>query len=129
MITDSNITQPYGSNVGVWQPSLCINALTKYMHTEDDVTCTTISIPLQKYHSADRQFHFMYQSGHKCIVSLPLIAGTTVLFSGKLLTHRQTCNVHEATDDELFIIFASYGHKRLYSHIRQSFIRNVVLTK
>ena len=62
-------------------------------------------------------------------MSLPLIAGTALLFSGKLLTHRQTCNVHEATNDELFINFASYGCKRLYSHIRQSFIRNEVLKK
>ena len=127
--TDINITERYGSNVGIWQSSVGINAVTKEMHTEDDVTYTTISVYRQEFDSKDRHFHFMYQFGNKCNVSLPLIAGTTLLFSGKLRTHRQTCNVHKATNDELFINFASYGCKRLYSHIRQSFIRNVVLTK
>ena len=102
---DINITKRYGSNVGIWQSSLSINAVTKEMHTEDDVTYTTISVPRQEFDSKDRKFHFMYQFSQKCNVSLPLIAGTTLLFSGKLITHRQTCNVHEATNDELFINF------------------------
>ena len=46
MVTDINITKPYGSNVGIWQSSVGINAVTKEMHTEDDVTYTTISVPL-----------------------------------------------------------------------------------
>ena len=70
------------------------------MHIGDDVTYTTISVPKEDFYSKGRQFHFMYQFGHKCNVSLPLIAGTALLFSGKLLTHRQTCNVHETTNDE-----------------------------
>ena len=127
--TNINRTERYGSDVGIWQSSVGINAVTKEMHTEDDVTYTTISVPRQENYSKDRHYHFMYQFGQKCNVSLPLNAGTTLLFSGKLLTHRQTCNVHDATNDELFINFASYGCKRLYSHIRQSFIRNEVIIK
>ena len=126
---DINITERYGSNVGIWQSSVGINAVTKEMHTEDDVTYTTISVPRQEFVSTDRHYHFMFQFGQKYNVSLPLTGGTTLLFSGKFLTHRQTCNVHETTNDELFINFASYGCKRLYSHIRQSFIRNTVFIK
>ena len=103
---DINITERYGSNVGIWQSSVGINAVTKEMHTEDDVTYTTISVPRQEFVSTDRHYHFMFQFGQKYNVSLPLIAGTTLLFSGKFLTHRQTCNVHETTNDELFINFA-----------------------
>ena len=107
--TNINITERYGSNVGIWQSSVSVNAVTKDLHTADDVTYTTITVPRQKSKNIDRHFHFIFQFGNKCNVSLPLITGTTLLFSGKLLTHRQTCNVHEATNDELFINFSSYG--------------------
>ena len=59
------------------------------MHTEDDVTYSTISVPLQEVQSADRNYHFMFQLNHKNVMSLPLVEGTTLIFSGKLLTHRQ----------------------------------------
>ena len=45
-----------------------------------------------------------------------------ILFSGKMLTHRQSCNTFETRYDQLFLNFASYGNKKLYNHIRQSFI-------
>ena len=45
-VGDINIVKPYGSNVGIWQLSSCINAVTKGMHTEDDVTYSAISVPL-----------------------------------------------------------------------------------
>ena len=60
---DINITKRYGSNVGIWQPSVGINDVTKEMHTEDDVTYTTISVPRQEFDSKDRHFYFMYQFG------------------------------------------------------------------
>ena len=123
-VGDINITKPLGANVGIWQSSLSVNAVTKGLHTEDDVTYSTISVPLQKIKSAERKYHFIFQLNRKCIVSLPLIEGTTLLFSGKLLTHRQSCNVFEAMDDELFFNFASYGNKKLFNHIRKSFIRS-----
>ena len=44
----------------------------------------------------------MFQLNHKYIVSLPLIERTTLFLSDKLLTHRQSCNVFESTDEELF---------------------------
>jgi len=123
-VGDINIQKPYGANVGVWQSSLSVNAVTKGMHTEDDVTYSTISVPLQEVQSTERKYHFMFQLNHKNIMSLPLIEGTTLLFLGKLLTHRQSCNAFESTDDELFFNFASYGNKKLYNHIRKSFIRS-----
>ena len=123
-VGDINIQKPYGTNVGVWQSSLSVNAVTKVMHTWDDVTYSTISVPLQEVHSTERKYHFMFQLNHKNIMSLPLIEGTTLLFSGKLLTHRQSCNAFESTDDELFFNFASYGNKKLHNHIRKSFIRS-----
>ena len=119
-----DIEKTSASHVGVWQSSLSVNAVTKGFHTEHDVTYTTINIPSQEKKSAERKYHFIFKIQNKLNISLPLIEGTTILFSGKLLTHRQTCNVFECTDDELFFNFASYGNKKLYSHIRQSFIRS-----
>ena len=46
--TNINITERYGSNVGIWQSSVSVNAVTKDLHTEDDVTYTTITVPRKK---------------------------------------------------------------------------------
>ena len=118
-----DIEKTSASHAGVWQSSLSVNAVTKGFHTEHDVTYTTINVPSQEKKSTERKYHFIFKIQNKLNISLPLIEGTTILFSGKLLTHRQTCNVFECTDDELFFNFTSYGNKRLYNHIRQSFIR------
>ena len=58
--TNINITERYGSNVGIWQSSVSVNAVIKDLHTEDDVTYTTITVPRQKTKNIDRHFHFIY---------------------------------------------------------------------
>ena len=50
--------------------------------------------------------------------------GTTITFSGKLLAHRQSSNVFDDLDDDLFFNFGSYGNKKLYNHIKKSFGRH-----
>ena len=122
--SDINIKKTSGSDVVICQSSLSVNAVTKEQHTEDNVTYTTISVPMQDTKSADRKYYFIFKLKNKYNVSVPLNEGTTILFSSKLLTHRQTCNGCEATDDELSFNFACYGNKKLYNHIRNSFIRN-----
>ena len=47
------------SDAGVWQSSLCVNAVTKGWHTENDVTYTIISVPIQEVKSKDRDYHFL----------------------------------------------------------------------
>ena len=66
----------------------------------------------------------MFQLNHKYIMSLPLIQGTKLLFYGKLLTHRQSCNAFQSTDEDLVFNFFSYGNKKLYNHIRKLLIRS-----
>lgn len=97
IVGNINIEKLSVTNEGIWQSSLSVNAVTKGMYTEDDVTYTTISIPLQQIKSIARKYHSIFQLNNKCIVSLPLIDGTTLLFSGKLLTHRQSCNCMRGT--------------------------------
>ena len=45
-VGDIKIENPYGENVGIWKSSLSVNAVTKSMHTEDDITYSTTSVPL-----------------------------------------------------------------------------------
>ena len=45
-VDDIIIQKPYGANVCVWQSSLSVNTVTNVMHTEDDGTYSTISVPL-----------------------------------------------------------------------------------
>ena len=50
---------------------------------------------------------------------------TTILFSGKYLTHRQHCKLSKGYNGELnFINIAGYGNNRLFSHARSSFIKS-----
>ena len=107
--------------MGIRQSSLSVNVVTEGMYTEDNVIYSTISVPLQQIQSTDRNYHFMFQLN---LVILPLLEGTTLLFSGKLLIDRQSCNTFESTDEELFFNFASYRNKKLYNHICKSFIRS-----
>ena len=62
--------------------------------------------------SKDRDYNFLFKLHGKYTLSLPLKEGTTVLFSGKMLTHKQSCNALHATDDQLFFNFASCGNKK-----------------
>ena len=94
------------------------------MHTEDDVTYTTTRNPIRKIASDDNKYHFMFQLNHKYNLSLPLLEGTTLLFSSRFLTHRQSCTAFVAIDDMLFFSYASYANEKLYNHKRKSFIHS-----
>ena len=96
---------------------------TEELHTEDDVTYTVIDVPLQGKSKTGTKYHFLFQFNNKYNLSLPMTPGTSIIFSGKLLSHRQSCNVYKPTDDELFFNFGAYGNKKLYNHIKQSFKR------
>ena len=120
---DIGIQKTTASDAGIWQSSLCVNAITKCWHIENDVTYTIISVPTQEMRSNDRDYHFLFKLQSKYTLSVPLKEGTTVLFSGEMLTHRQSCNALHADDDQLFFNFASYGNKKMHNHIRKSFIR------
>ena len=55
--------------------------------------------------------------------SIPLYVGTSILFSGQYITHRQSCSIEDKTHDETFFNFASYGNERFFRHIQKSFHR------
>ena len=118
---DINLTEIH---VGTWQQYVYVNAVSRGVYIEKDVTYTVINVPTQQMGGSDIKYHFRFKLRKGYNVSIPLTYGVSITFLGKLLKHRQSCNVVESTDDKLFINFVSYGNKRLFSHIKKIFIRN-----
>ena len=121
---DINLKETGSYEDGLWQSSISVNARTNEFHTENDSTYTVITIPKQEANEkaeADYAFFFKVQDKHN--VSIKLSEGLTFVFSGKLLTHRQSCNKESSIENELFINFASYGTQRLFTHIKNTFMR------
>ena len=85
------------------------NALTREFHTEDDSTYTVIKTPKQEHEHKLNKYHFVLNLSNNHNVAIRLISRTRFIFSGKLLTHRQSYNVEYDPKKELFINFGSYG--------------------
>ena len=45
---DLNFKKQQMGNNGLWQSSICVNAVTKLFHIEKDITYTLITVPKQK---------------------------------------------------------------------------------
>ena len=85
-----------------------------------------ISIPKQDEISKGKQeYSFLFDIKENHNISIRLNAGTSFVFPGKLLTHRQSCNLTTQMKEETFINFVSYGTQRLVTYIKQSFMRNI----
>ena len=94
-IGDINLVKCPGYNNGCWQSQVCINACTRVFHTEKDCTYTIINVPNQdniEKKEKQTKYNFLFMIKPKCYIGLNLQVGTTLLFSGYLLTHRQHCS-------------------------------------
>ena len=56
-------------------------------------------------------------------IGIKLEPGMTFMFSGKYLTHRQSCNNNITTSNSTFVNIASYGNERLYNHLKSNIKR------
>ena len=66
--------------------------------------------------------HFLFNvNGHRHI-ALPMSCKLTFICLGMLLTHRQSIDTVNRIGS--FMNVTSYGNKRLFTHMRQSFKRN-----
>ena len=112
---------PQGS--GSWTSNLCVNATTKCFHTEKDCTYTLISVPRQK--KSMGKFKFLFQLNDENLLVINLNPDVAVLFSGLLVTHRQTSvrSNKKGNMDDIYINVSSYGNQRLFCHIKKSFER------
>ena len=120
------LSQVPGSSEGLWQTSICINAETHEFHTEEDCTYTVIKVPKhekQQKKNCDKKYNFIFQLDRKHNIGLPMTDGVAFLFSGSVLTHRQSSTTLPQCKDGLFFNIASYGNKKLFTHIKKSFER------
>ena len=106
---------------GCWKTVICVNAQTKELHSEQDVTYTTIAVPKQK--SLQSQYSFIFQINDAESISLLMNYGVHFLFSGMFLVHRQKCE--NKNEMELFFNFGSYGNNKLFTHLRKTMERQI----
>ena len=121
---DINIKEGYASKLGCWQTSICVNATTGKLHSENDCTYTLISVPKQNINFSERnvhKYHFLFSLTDKKKLNLPLLPGVSFVFSAAFLTHRQHQNDMNKANEESFFNIASYGNKRMFNHIKTSF--------
>ena len=109
---------------GCWSSHISVNATTGLFHNEDDCTYTTISVPSQK--KINRHYQFLFQFSEGNTIGIDMTQNVSFVFSGKLLTHRQSSYQTglNSNESDVFLNVSSYGPKRLFSHIRKSFERN-----
>ena len=99
-------------------------------HTECDCSYTTISVPPHEveitktgiYNKAEFEFNI---SDSEAIVD-PLDIGTTLVYSGFMLTHRQQIR---RTNENVkpFVNIVSYNSQKIFNHLMESFRREIKL--
>ena len=126
-----NFKKVFTSDLGLWQSSICVNAITKEFHIERDVTYTLITVPsqerlLSKHHG--RETFFLFQINSNNCLGFEMKSGISFVFSGFMLTHKQFSMdghmdyKHREQMDPFYNI-ASYGNEKLFRHMRISFSR------
>ena len=124
VIGNINMNQVSISECGMWQSSICINAQTTQLHTENDCTYTVITVPKQdntKEPTDEYVFLFDLRKGET--IGLKMTHSISFMFSGKYLTHRQAHNEFTPNENSVFVNLASYGNSKLYSHIKNTIER------
>ena len=107
----------------LWQTSICVNAQTEQIHNENDCTYTIITIPKQDTKNGKQEYNCITQLMANHNIGIKCNEGMTFLFSGKYLTHRQSCNDNITAQDNIFFSIASYGNARLYNHLKSTIKR------
>ena len=125
---DVNLKKVITKDSGLWMSSVCVNAKTCQYHSEDDCTYTVVKVPKQNKEMNGKYVSsrvFMLQINESTTFTLPLEQNLTFLYSGNFITHRQECDNKSYHDGSLFFNITSYGNKRIFSHLRKSFLRNI----
>ena len=131
---DLNFKKQQTGDNGLWQSSICVNAVTKLFHIERDVTYTLITVPKQKKVKSgckkNRETFFLFKLNNDNCIAIPMIDQTSFIFSGTMLTHRQFSmdgymNKKKRECINPYFNIASYGNEKLFRHIRTSLNRNI----
>ena len=117
---DINLKEISSSKDGLWQINMCVNAETTQYHIERDCTYTIIHVPQQVKYNVSSKYHFMFKTADDMNIAIPMQAGSTILFTGQFLTHRQSGPSDSTADSGTFFNFSSYGNEKLFRHIKKS---------
>ena len=104
---------------GMWQSSMCVNAKTSVLHTEEDYTYTFCKAPSQisnDIKDRDYQRIFFIQVSETEIIAIPFAINLLFLLTVTFLTHRQHCNLEFGIDGRKFYNIVSYGNTNLHAH-------------
>lgn len=106
-----------GRSLGMLSAYINIDASTKILHTERDLTYTWISVPKQdNVHEMGINFQFCLTRDLSLFLKMSPL--TSFAYSGHFVTHRQN---HDGGKD--FINISSYGNQRLFFNARKSISR------
>ena len=107
---------------------MCLNAQTKLKHTECDSSYTTICVPCQEIERTETGLYnkaeFEINISEDEAIVIPLEIGTTLVYSGYLLTHRQQIRKKNDTVKP-FVNIVSYNSQKMFNHLMESFRREI----
>ena len=115
LFDDDRVDEKHLQKKGILNAHLCLNAQTRVKHTECDASYTTISVPP---HEKEKTARGMYNKAefelnitdNEAII-IPLDIGTTLIYSGFMLTHRQ--QIRKVNEDiKPFVNVVSYNSQK-----------------
>ena len=116
---------------GILNAHLCLNAQTKMKHTECDSSYTTITVPPHDiettntgiYNKAEFEFNLTDDEA----IIIPLDIGTTLIYSGFMLTHRQ--QIRKMNENmKPFVNIVLYNSQKMFNHLMESFRRDIKIS-
>ena len=113
---------------GIWMTTVALNGQTSNFHLEQDCTYTFITVPKQDMdmnNGNNYQRVFLININDENTFAFPMTHNLSFVFSGKFITHRQHCDAKCYNDSSIFYNIVCYGNKRLYSHLKNTFLRNI----
>ena len=81
---------------------LCVNAETKHIHNEDDCSYIVIIVPKQRAMITKREYKCTFALNNEYSIAIRMNQPITFMFSGKFLTHNQSCNKSNSIDKDDF---------------------------
>ena len=120
--------EKYLQKKGILNAHLCVNAQTKVKHTECDVSYTTISVPAHEIEKRStgvcNKAEFEFNISEQEAIVIPLEIGTTLVYSGFMLTHRQ--QIRKLNNNaKPFINVVLYNSQKMFNHLMESFRREI----
>ena len=118
-----NLKKTSGSEYGIWKSIFCVNATTDKLHNEEDCSYTVVTVPEQNCMIKKRFYNFLLKINESESIYFEMNHPISFIWSGKLLVHRQFCNVTDLEKGDYFYNLSTYTNQRIFNHVKNSFAR------